>query len=126
MYTVGIQRELSARHYLVGRDFGPENRPHPHRYRVEFRLSGERLDADGFLVDIDALAAGIDAVLPRFQNALLNELPEFEGLNPSIEHLARILWRAFRARLTPPDRMAAAVTVWEDAVGWAAFGEPPA
>jgi 6-pyruvoyltetrahydropterin/6-carboxytetrahydropterin synthase len=123
MYTVAIQRDFIAQHYLIGGDFGSENHPHSHHYRVEVRLSGERLDAHGFLVDIDAISAGLDAVLAGVRDKPLNDLPEFHGLNPSIEHLARMLCRSFRPRIQEARLSEIRVTIWENASAWAAFAE---
>jgi 6-pyruvoyltetrahydropterin/6-carboxytetrahydropterin synthase len=123
MYTVAVQREFIAQHYLVGGDFGPENRPHSHAYRVEFRLAGDALDRHGFLADIDAVSAGLEAVLAAFRDKTLNDLPEFHGLNPSIEHLARILCRALRARFPEARLRETTVTIWENAAAWAAYTE---
>ena len=123
MYTVAVQREFVAQHYLISGDFGPENQPHSHAYRVELRLSGDTLDAHGFLVDIDTLAAGLEAVLSGFRDKTLNDLPEFQGLNPSIEHLSRILCRALRSRLLDAGLQEVAVTIWESSTAWAAYTE---
>jgi 6-pyruvoyltetrahydropterin/6-carboxytetrahydropterin synthase len=123
MYTVAVQREFIAQHYLIGGDFGPENQPHSHAYRVELRLSGDTLDANGFLVDIDAMAAGLEAVLAAFRDQTLNDLPEFHALNPSIEHLARILCRALRARLPEAGLREVAMTIWESPSAWASYTE---
>jgi 6-pyruvoyltetrahydropterin/6-carboxytetrahydropterin synthase len=123
MYTVAVQREFVAQHYLIGGDFGPENQPHSHAYRVEARLSGDTLDAHGFLVDIDAVAAGLEAVIADVRDKTLNDLPEFHGLNPSIEHLARILCRRLRSRLPDAGLRQVAVTIWENASAWAAYTE---
>ena len=123
MYTVAVQREFVAQHYLISGDFGPENQPHSHAYRVESRLSGDTLDAHGFLVDIDALATGLEAVLSGFRDKTLNDLPEFQGLNPSIEHLSRILCHALRARLPEAGLQEVAVTIWESPSAWAAYTE---
>lgn len=123
MYTVAVQREFIAQHYLIGGDFSPENQPHSHAYRVELRLSGDTLDANGFLVDIDAMAAGLEAVLAAFRDQTLNDLPEFHALNPSIEHLARILCRALRARLPEAGLRAVAMTIWESPSAWASYTE---
>jgi 6-pyruvoyltetrahydropterin/6-carboxytetrahydropterin synthase len=124
MYTVAVQRELILQHFLIGADFGPENRLHSHAYRVEFRLAGEELDQHGFLVDIDVMSASLDEVLAELRDRPLNDLPAFQGLNPSIEHLARILCRALRSRL-PTDRLReVAVTIWENPYAWAAYTEP--
>jgi len=121
MYTVAVQRDVIARHYLIGADFGPENQTHSHAYRVEFRLTGDHLDPHGFLMDIAALAAAVDEVLAGVRDKTLNDLPEFDGLNPSIEHLARILCHELRARLPDARLREAAVTIWESPCAWAAY-----
>ncbi len=121
MYTVAVQQDLIAQHYLIGGDFGPENQPHSHHYRVEVQLMGHELDAHGFLVDIDALTAVLAAAVGRFRDRTLNDLPEFEGLNPSIEHLCRILCRALAAGLALPGPSALRVTVRESPSAWAAY-----
>jgi len=123
MYTVAIQREFIAQHYLIGADFGLENRRHSHLYRVEFRLSGSGLDPHGFLVDIDAMTAALDEELNAFRDKTLNELPAFQGLNPSIEHLARILCRALRLRVPNGGQREITVTIWETPSAWAAYRE---
>jgi 6-pyruvoyltetrahydropterin/6-carboxytetrahydropterin synthase len=123
MHTVAVQREFIAQHYLIGGDFGPENHPHSHAYRVECRLSGDTLDPHGFLVDIDAVSAALEAVLAGFRDKTLNDLPEFRGLNPSIEHLAQILCRALRSRFPEARLREVTVTIWESLVAWAAYTE---
>jgi 6-pyruvoyltetrahydropterin/6-carboxytetrahydropterin synthase len=124
MYTVAVQQEFSARHYLIGGDFGPENRPHSHHYRVELQLTGPELDAHGFLADIDRLRAALAGALDRYRDRTLNDLPEFTGLNPSIEHLCRILCGALAERMPPAAGCGLRVTVWEGPDAWAAYGRP--
>jgi 6-pyruvoyltetrahydropterin/6-carboxytetrahydropterin synthase len=123
MYTVAVQREVIAQHYLIGADFGRENQLHSHAYRVELRLSGSDLDGHGFLADIDAMAAALDEVLGGLRDKTLNDLPDFQGLNPSIEHLARILCRALRLRVPNAGRCETTVTIWETPSAWAAYRE---
>jgi len=50
-----------------------------------------------------------------------NELPEFEGLNPSIEHFARILCRSLAGRLKAPNLAAITVKIWENEIAWARY-----
>jgi 6-pyruvoyltetrahydropterin/6-carboxytetrahydropterin synthase len=121
MYTVAVQSEFIARHYMIGGDFGAENHPHSHRYRVEVRVSGDRLDRHGFVVDIDALSAGLETALAAVRESILNDLPEFAGLNPSIEHLARILYRKLSAKTAQARDVC--VTVWESNAAWASYTE---
>jgi 6-pyruvoyltetrahydropterin/6-carboxytetrahydropterin synthase len=122
MYTLAIERDFVARHFLFGGDWGPENEPHSHRYRVEAALEGPGLDKHGFLVDIVALEAVLTELAAYFRDQTLNGLPEFAGLNPSIEHLARILCQELLSRVKAPLK-ALRVKVWEDDIAWAAYRE---
>ena len=111
-YSVTVRREFVAWHFLIGGDFGPENERNAHRYRVEARYEGPSLDEHGFLLDIDDVQGRLDAVTDRYEEKTLNDFPEFEGLNPSVEHFARIIGDTLAVRL--PNVCALEVTVWED------------
>jgi 6-pyruvoyltetrahydropterin/6-carboxytetrahydropterin synthase len=52
---------------------------------------------------------------------VLNDLPEFAGLNPSLEHFARIL--ATRLAAAPErDRLTGhTVRLWESPTAWASY-----
>jgi 6-pyruvoyltetrahydropterin/6-carboxytetrahydropterin synthase len=121
MYSLGMRREFSARHYLEGGDWGAENIEHPHRYRMELILEAESLDRHGFLVDIVEVADHLDSVVVYFQDKTLNTLAVFSELNPSIERLARVLHDAFRERLAHLALDAMTVTIWEDEIAWTSY-----
>jgi 6-pyruvoyltetrahydropterin/6-carboxytetrahydropterin synthase len=111
-YSVTVRREFLAWHFLIGGDFGPENERNSHRYRIEARYEGPSLDEHGFLLDIDEVQRLLDAVVDRYRDQTLNDFPEFQGLNPSVEHFARIIGDALALRRT--NVAALEVTVWED------------
>jgi 6-pyruvoyltetrahydropterin/6-carboxytetrahydropterin synthase len=122
MYTLAVERSFVARHFLVGGDWGMENQLHSHLYQVEVRLEGKVLDAHGFLVDIVALEAHLDELVAYYRDQTLNELAEFAGLNPSIEHFARLLCQELLNRIKEPLH-ALTTKVWEDDIAWAAYRE---
>jgi len=119
MYAVAIKRDFVAQHHLVGGDWGLENRAHSHHYTVELKLEAEELDSHGFLVDIVDLEAQLDAQVRYYENRTLNELPEFAGLNPSIERFAFILCDALSARIDTPAMRIITVKIWENDNAWA-------
>jgi 6-pyruvoyltetrahydropterin/6-carboxytetrahydropterin synthase len=121
-YTLAVQRDFIARHYLVGGDWGSENELHSHHYRVEVQLEGKILDEHGYLVDIMALEAHLQELAAYYRDRVLNDLPEFAGLNPSIEHLARIWGQELLGRLKEP-LSAVTVRIWENNIAWAAYRE---
>lgn len=121
MYSLGVRREFSARHYLVGGDWGSENVEHSHRYRMELVLEASTLDRHGFLVDIVEVEDHLDNITADFQGRTLNALAAFAGLNPSIERLATIIHGALRERLAHLPLAALAVTIWEDDIAWTSY-----
>lgn len=120
MYQLSITREFIARHRLVGGDWGAENATHNHHYRVDIVVEGQELDEHGFLVDIVALGNAIDDVVAQVREQLLNNLPAFAGLNPSLEHFARIV-HAMLAPHVDERRLELSVRLWENDRDWAAY-----
>lgn len=124
MYSLGVRREFSARHYLIGGDWGTENIEHSHRYRMELVLEAPALNEHGFLVDIVEVEQHLEAVIADFSGQTLNRLSAFTGLNPSIERLACILHAAFRVRFAHLRLEALTVTLWEDDIAWTSYRAP--
>ena len=121
MYTLGVRREFIARHYLIGGDWGPENFPNSHHYVLELQLEGAELDQHGFLVDIVDVEQHLDEVVNYYKEQMLNDKPEFAGLNPSIEHFARILATSLSENIKATNISALKVVLWENASAWAAY-----
>jgi 6-pyruvoyltetrahydropterin/6-carboxytetrahydropterin synthase len=90
-YSIGLLRDFVAQHYLIGGDWGRENAPHSHHYRFEAVLEGEALDRHGYLADISVVEPQLDEVVARYRDKMLNDLPEFEGRNPSLERFAAVI-----------------------------------
>ncbi len=121
MYTLCLQRDFIARHRLVGGDWGPENDLHAHPYRVEVRLSADDLDRHGYLVDLDRLETVLEACTARYRDRVLNDLPEFQGVNPSIEHFARRFFDALVPELEEGAFGSIEVRIWENRDAWASY-----
>jgi 6-pyruvoyltetrahydropterin/6-carboxytetrahydropterin synthase len=121
MYELAVRRAFIARHALIGGDWGRENLPNSHRYLLELRLSGQELDQHGFLVDIVDVEKHLDEVVERYREQLLNQLPEFKDLNPSLENFARILAMGLAQRLKSARVPQVEVVLWEDDIAWVAY-----
>jgi 6-pyruvoyltetrahydropterin/6-carboxytetrahydropterin synthase len=121
MYTLGVRRDFIARHFLIGGDWGPENFPNSHHYILELQLAGNELDQHGYLVDIVDVEKHLDEVVNYYKEQMLNEKPEFAGLNPSIEHFARILCIALSERIKAKNILEVKVVLWENDSAWSAF-----
>jgi 6-pyruvoyltetrahydropterin/6-carboxytetrahydropterin synthase len=121
MYTVAVTREFIANHFLVGGDWGSENFPHAHHYVVEISIEATQLDRHGYLVDIVEIEAAMTKIVEYYRDALLNDKPEFEGLNPSIEHFSRIICDKMLGLITFPGSGFLNVKLWENDTCWAGY-----
>ena len=57
----------------------------------------------------------------HYQDNTLNDLPEFSGLNPSIEHFSRILCQKLATHILRDNIQAVVVRLWENEIAWAAY-----
>ncbi len=121
MYHLLVTRTFVAQHFLTVPNAGPENEWHSHVFTVEVQLEAPELNAYGYLVDIDEVKAAMDGLIRRFRDATMNELPEFAGLNPSIEHFARIFCEGLRAGIETGHLDALTVRIWEDELARASY-----
>ena len=121
MYRVAVRRDFIAQHFLIGGDWGAENIKHSHHYILELELEGASLDTHGYLVDIVDVEKHLDELIDYYKEKMLNELPEFDGLNPSLEHFTRILCTELNDRIKAANITVIKVMLWENENAWAAY-----
>jgi 6-pyruvoyltetrahydropterin/6-carboxytetrahydropterin synthase len=85
--------------------FGLCNNPnyHGHNYSLEVKVTGEINPETGYVIDLKDLKQFIrEEVEDRFDHKNLNlDCPEFEGLNPTAEHIAIVIYNLLRSRIDP-------------------------
>lgn len=121
MYIVAVKRDFKAQHFLIGGDWGPENELHEHHYQVELQLEGEALDVHGYLVDIVDIEHHLEGLVQNYRGKILNDLPGFAGLNPSIENFSRIMCLDLSAKIGAENVSALTVKIWENEIAWSSF-----
>jgi 6-pyruvoyltetrahydropterin/6-carboxytetrahydropterin synthase len=84
-------------------------------------MSGSELDQHGYLVDIVDVERHLDEIVNYYREQMLNEKPEFAGMNPSIEHFARILATSLSERIKADPVRILKVVLWENDSAWAAY-----
>jgi len=110
-YELFITADFSAAHNL--REYkGKCERLHGHNWRVDLRLAGDHLDAEGLLLDFTEAKRILGEVLERFDHRYLNEVEPFDRLQPSSETIARVVAEAVAERL-PASVRVVSVTAWE-------------
>jgi len=114
MYKLMVKKEFSAIHFLIGGDFGEENKKHSHSYELELEIEGSTLDKYNFLADIVEVEKTIDEVIDDFKDKILNERLEFKNQNPSLEYFSKILFTQFKEKLNISDNYRIIVNLWEN------------
>ena len=63
----------------------------------------------------------MQAVVDYFGESMLNDLPEFDGLNPSIEHFSRIVCLKLLEAINPTGAGRFTVRMCENKSCWASY-----
>lgn len=114
MYTLKVEGAFEAAHRVAGYP-GKCDRLHGHNWVVEAVVKGCELDELGMLVDFKVIKKTLKDTLERFDHRFLNELKPFsEGMNPTAENLARVIFEELEAsEVFKRDSKLAAITVFE-------------
>jgi len=121
MYTLAVRRSFVAQHFLIGGDWGAENFWHSHHYQLELQLQGPTLNQHGYLVDIVQVEEALNALVSRYRDKTLNDLSQFAGLNPSIEHFTRIAAQELAPQVYATNLTALTIKIWENEIAWASY-----
>ena len=121
MYTLAVRRSFVAQHFLIGGDWGAENYWHSHHYQLELQLQGSALNEHGYLVDIVQVEAAINELVDSYRDRTLNDLPQFAGINPSIEHFTRIAAEELAPQVYAANLNGITVKIWENEIAWASY-----
>jgi 6-pyruvoyltetrahydropterin/6-carboxytetrahydropterin synthase len=101
MFELDITREFSAAHRLAGYN-GLCSALHGHNWTVQVFIRAKQLDEIGIAADFTVIKRELSAILADFDHKYLNELPDFQGINPTSENIARILFEKLDAAIDIP------------------------
>jgi len=120
-YRGAVESAFSASHQLRMHD-GRLEPMHGHQWRVQAEFAGGQLDEIDVLIDFCKVERLLSDILAGFRDRHLNDLPCFEGTNPSAENVARCIYESLLAVLDQPELLRR-VTVWEAPHCSAGYGE---
>lgn len=120
MYTIAIEQHFDAAHFLRGYQ-GKCESLHGHRYKVVARLTATKLDDIGLAYDFSLLKQHLGDILSRFDHTCLNDVPPFDGINPSSENIASTIYQELKPRLEGEPATIASIEVWETPQSWVTY-----
>jgi 6-pyruvoyltetrahydropterin/6-carboxytetrahydropterin synthase len=113
MWEISQETCVAAAHQLRFAP-GEGERLHGHNWRIKATVRAERLDASGFVLDFNALAATLRALVEPYEHVFLNEIAPFDDLNPTAENIARVVADDLAAKIDDARAKVARVEVWEN------------
>ena len=112
MYCVTLKDTFSSAHSLWDYS-GKFEDLHGHDFKVEVDMGRQELDKIGVVIDFLEVKQKLKEVLSRIDHAFLNDLPEFKGVNTSVENVARFIHNELSKLLKGKGVVIQRVTVWE-------------
>ncbi len=112
MYQIAIEQHFDAAHFLRGYR-GKCESMHGHRFQVVVRVKAAGLNDIGLAHDFADLKRHLAEILARFDHTCLNEVPPFDKLNPSSEHIAATIYAELKPKLSGAPVTLSSVEVWE-------------
>lgn len=110
-YELTVKDHFDAAHTLPGYD-GPCQYLHGHTWDVEITIIGEKLDSVGIVYDFKDIKNDLHEILENFDHKYINDVAPFDVINPTAEHLARILFYELEKKF-PAAISLREVSVWE-------------
>lgn len=120
MYEIAVESHFDAAHFLRGYR-GKCEALHGHRFGVVARVSAAKLDDAGMAYDFTNLKQHLNDILDRFDHTCLNEVPPFDKINPSSEHLATTVYDELKKKLAGTPASVSSVEVWESPQSWVTY-----
>ena len=112
-FALSVTVDFAAAHRLQGYD-GNCARLHGHNWKVIVEVSGDRLDGVGMVLDFKTIKAAARDTAKTLDHYYLNDIPPFDTLNPTAEHIAVWFFVELGRVLDTDQTRVSAVTIWEN------------
>ena len=100
MYQITVEQHFDAAHYLRNYRGKCENL-HGHRFQVVVTVSRAELDGAGMAYDFAILKQHLNKILSNYDHVCLNDIPPFNDINPSSEHIALTVYNRLKPYVEP-------------------------
>lgn len=104
MFEASVEATFSAAHRVKLPD-GSLEPMHGHDWQVTATFASEQLDETGFVVDFIAAERGLARVVEQLHHTDLNVCPAMNGLNPTAEIVAQVIFNLLASDDSLRDRL---------------------
>lgn len=100
MFELSVRGDIASAHFIEGHE-GQCRDLHGHTWKIEATVMSDRLDTLGMVADFSLLKEKFREVLVPIDHACLNDVPFFEGKNPTTENVAQYVYAHFKEAIKP-------------------------
>jgi len=118
-YELGVDVFFNARHHVT--TAGSPGPMHSHSWRVQARLVSHGVGADGITVGFAEAKETVQQQVSSFDEGVLNEQPQFEGIQPTTENVAMVLHNGIQEAVTSLNVRLTSVCVWESPTNYVVY-----
>jgi 6-pyruvoyltetrahydropterin/6-carboxytetrahydropterin synthase len=111
MYYLSIETTISAAHRLEGYT-GNCSILHGHNWKIKVKVKTDVLDNVGMGLDFKDLKELTWKVVGKFDHQTINNIPPFDKMNPTAEHLAKYMYEEIN-QLLPKHIQVDRISLWE-------------
>lgn len=123
MFDVVVEQDIAAGHQLRGYQGKCENF-HGHNWKVRLEVESDKQDKCGLVIDFGILKKILKDVLEEYDHTMLNDLPQFQKINPTSENLAKVIYGQCKHALKDYSSVKMkAVYVWESSRSFVRYYE---
>jgi len=112
VFEAMVEVSFSASHMIKGYP-GNCAKLHGHNFKVRVYVRSQELDELGLVIDFRILKRRTEEILAELDHTVINEHPDFKGVNPSSENIARWLFAKLSSEINSSRYFLHAVEVWE-------------
>jgi 6-pyruvoyltetrahydropterin/6-carboxytetrahydropterin synthase len=98
MFSVSVETHFRASHQLDLED-GSKEPAHNHDWSVTAKISSNKLNNMGVVMNFEKLKAMMNKVVAEFDNSDLETVDYFQQNNPSAENVAKYIYEKLHKRL---------------------------
>ncbi|MDD5327279.1 MAG: 6-carboxytetrahydropterin synthase [Phycisphaerae bacterium] len=98
MFTISIETHFRASHQLILPD-GSKEHPHRHDWEVVAKVSSDKLDNTGCVMDFRRLRKSLDEIVAKFDNVQLDSIDYFQKNSQSAENTAKYIFDKLEPKL---------------------------
>jgi 6-pyruvoyltetrahydropterin/6-carboxytetrahydropterin synthase len=122
-FIIRVETRFEATHGLRSYKGKPEP-IHKHSWKIEAAFRCAELDNEGIGIDFVEAQNTLRNLAQNFEQKSINNVPPFDKINPTSEHLARWLYDQLEGRFSGRDASIYEVTVWEGPHASVSYSRP--